>query len=370
MSDLHTIANASELRQALQTGSLDRVEISPVDLPPLEVGTVRMNSVKMTGTKLVGLAIQHLHATRVQARGILLRATRFEGAELHNWDVSASHAQEIQWPCVRMHDCRFTETPLTNANLSRSMIVGGEFAQSDLNHANLSESLLLHTNFSDSRQGGAVLDNANLSDAVLCQVNLRGANLLRASFAGAVLIGVDLRDANLVGVSFRNAVLVDCKTERAEITGQTIQDMAQAGHTLADVFERLRHLPAEHNAMIAAAMLMRGGATQATQNTQQSASLAPADPLARILSLNFANLLRELQGRGGPAELGLLRVDGDHVYARSSTGDEVRLTTAANAAPRQAPQMRVPDVAPAAPARAAPVRPPAPSGGAGGLEID
>jgi len=226
-----------------------------------------------------------------------------------------------------------------------------------------------------------VLDNANLAGAVLCHVDLRGANLLRANFSGAVLIDVDLRDANLVGVSFRDAVMVDVKTERAEIAGATIAEIQGAGSTLVDVFQRLRHLPAEHSALLAAMVLMRASTPKAAEPT--SGAMPQGDPLATLLRQSFAGMVRELQGRGGPPELGRLRVDGEHVYATSTTGDEVRLTSADRAAPRQAPQMRVPDP-PREPAAPAPTQPAAsnpapaasafgsqtPSGRFSGLEID
>jgi hypothetical protein len=229
--------------------------------------------------------------------------------------------------------------------------------------------MVLHTRFSDSRQGGAVLDNADLSGAVLCQVDLRGANLFRASFAHAVLIGVDLREANLVGVRFQDAVLIDCQTDRADLGGGSAEELARASGSLADVFERLQHLSSEHLAMMTAALLLRsGGAAQAP-----AATVPPPgeDPLAALLRLPFAGLVRDLQGRGGPTELGQLRTDGDHVYARGITGEEVRLTAAQRDPPRQAPLLRVPDPVPTSRPAAASTPTPSPSPGRhGGLEID
>ncbi len=375
MSDLHTLTNAQDLRAALQSGHLERLEIAALDLAPAEFGSVEMNHVRMVGTKLVGLRIGQLLARRVHGRGVLLRATRFERAELHNWDISASQAQEIQWPSSRLHDCRFAETPLTNANLSRALLVGCEFAMSDLNHANLSESLILNGGFTDTRQGGAVLDNTNLSGAVLCNVNLRGANLFRANFSHAVLIGVDLREANLTSVRFADAVLVDCKLERADLSGGTGQEIAMAGNSLADVFERLKHLPAEHTAMIAAALLLRGGTSQTSREVASAtATGAQLDPLTTLLRLSFAAMVRELQGRGGPAELSQFRVDGEHVYVRGVEGGEIRVTAAARDAPRQSPNMRIPDPGASAAPRpaAAPAAAPAvpATGRFSGLEID
>jgi hypothetical protein len=96
--------------------------------------------------------------------------------------------------------------------------------------------------------------------------------------------------------------------------------------------------------------------------------------LAALLRLPIAGLIRELQGRGGPQELGQLRVDGEHVYARSVSGEEVRLTAADRNPPRQPAPMRVPDPpAAAAPPRPQTAPPPAapPQGGRyTGLEID
>ncbi|MBM4342862.1 MAG: pentapeptide repeat-containing protein [Deltaproteobacteria bacterium] len=375
MSDLHTISNASELRSALQGGTLERCEIGPVDLPPVDAPAVRLNHVRMTGTKLVGVHAAGWHANRWQARGVLLRGTRFDRAELHNCEIANGQGQELHWPAARLFDSRFVETPLTNANLGRALVVGCDFAQSDLNHATLGEAMLLNTGFADARQGGAVLDNVNLSGAVLCNVNLRGANLFRANFANAVLIHVDLRESNLTGVSFRNAVIIDCKTDRAEMAGSTHQEYQAAGSSLADIWDRLRHLPADVLALMTAALLARAQ-SGGPASVASSAPTGGVDPLAALLRLNFAALIRELQGRGGPAELGQLRVDGEHVYARSQTGEEVRMTGAAANAPRQPAPMRTPDPPPpqnAGVARAAPAAP-APSGsGSGrfsGLEID
>jgi uncharacterized protein YjbI with pentapeptide repeats len=349
MSDPHTVTNATELRQALLGGTLDRAEVPAIDLPPTDIAKARLSHVRLVGTKLVGLHIGELHASRVDARGVLLRATRFERGELHNWSVSNSQAQEVQWAQAKLFDCHFAETPLTNANFGRAMIIGCEFAQSDLNHANLQESLILHSRFTDARQGGAVLDNARLSGAVLCHVNMRGANLLRADFSHAVLVGVDLREANLVGANFKDAVLIDVKIERADMQGQTVQEVAQAGTSVADVYERLRHLPAEQLAMVAATVLVRGSPVQAQATPGMALAREAGDPLQNLLRLSFAQMIRELQGRGGPQELGQLRVDGEHVYARSVGGDEVRITGAGRDAPRQAPQMRMADPSPRAP---------------------
>jgi hypothetical protein len=80
------------------------------------------------------------------------------------------------------------------------------------------------------------------------------------------------------------------------------------------------------------------------------------NPLNHLLAQPFAGLVRSLQGKGGPAELAQLRVDGDHVYARGVSGEEVRLTAAERAAPRVVPVMRDPLPAPRA---AEPPRPPA-----------
>jgi uncharacterized protein YjbI with pentapeptide repeats len=350
----------------------------------MEAPLVRINHVRMTGTKLIGLHCTGWIANRWQGRGVLLRGTRLEKAELHHCDITNSQGQELHWPASKLFDSRFVETPLTNANFGRSVMVGCEFAQSDLNHANLTESLLLGCRFTDARQGGAVLDNINLSGAVLCNVDLRGANLFRASFANAVLVGVDLRESNLTGVSFRNAVIVDVKTDRADLAGSTHQEFHAAGTSMMEAFERLRHLSPDVTAMIAAALLLRSpGATTAPTAGSSAGASSAADPLASLMRLNFAAMIRELQGRGGPQELGQLRVDGDHVYARSVTGEEVRLTSAQAAPARVAPQMRAPEPgaspssgnSPSAPSRpAAPAAAPAPTSSAGGrfsgLEID
>ncbi len=376
MSDLTTISNASDLRAALQSGLLERCEVGPADLPPIDVPLVRLNHVRMVGTKMVGVRAAGWIANRWSTRGVLLRGARLERAELAHCEIANGQGQELHLPSARIFDTRFLETPLTNANFGRSVLVGCDFAQSDLNHATMVEAMLLNCRFTDARQGGAVLDNINLAGAVLCNVELRGANLFRANFSNAVLINVDLREANLTGVSFRNAVIIDVKTERAELQGTTAQEFQVAGASLNEIWERLRHLPGDVLAMMAAALLHRAPSSTGVTSAAATAAPTQGDPVATLLRLSFAAMVRELQGRGGPQELGQLRVDGEHVYARAISGEEVRLTSADRNAPRQPAPMRVPDPQAAqqraAGPAAAPVAPPV-AGGSGrfsGLEID
>ncbi len=358
MSDLHTIANAADLRQALQSGRLERVAIDSLDLPPLHVSAVTMAHVRMVGPRLIGLQIDDLQASNVQARGVLLRAVRWPHAQLMRWQVSASQAQEMQLPGARLEACTFVDTPVTNSNFRGAQWLGCTFQQADLNHVTLGDAFILDSRFEDARQGGAVLDNADLQNAVLCHVDLRGANLLRANFQGAILVDVDLRDANLREARFADVLLVNCRLERTEFTalGQN-----QASH--AQLLERLGRLPPEQVLAIAAALLVRpAGAIPERTDTPHG------DGVGNLLKLTFPALVRELQGRGGPAELARLRVDGEHVWATAHTGDEVRLTSGAQVQ-RVAPQMAVPlPVSPQIPQAPTPVAPP--KSRPSGLEID
>ena len=366
MSDLHTVANAADLRLALQAGVLRRATVESLDLPPLHVAAVRLDHLKLLGPRLTGLAIDALEALHVQARGAVLRAVRWPDARLAHWHVSASQAQEMQLPGARLEQCQFVDTPLTNSNLRRAQLLGCTFQQADLNHVVLAAALLLRCHFEDARQGGAVLDNADLRDAVLCHVDLRGANLLRANFSGAILVDVDLRDANLKEAQFAEALVVNSRLDRTEFAHLMA---SPASHE--EVWQRLERLPGEQVRAIAAGLLMapaqrEGAAPEAPAGSQG------ADSLAALLQLSFPALLRELQGRGGPPELARLRVDGDQVWATTHSGDEVRLTSGP-AQLRMAPQMAVPLPGTAAPQPKAP--PPAPAAspakaGPAGLEID
>lgn len=378
------IDNARDLKQALQSGRVDRVQVGPCQLTPSDYANVHLNHVRMLGTKLTGVEVTHLVADRWHARGVEMMGTRFEGGRFKGCDISNSLAQALQWPRAVMRACRFTETPLTNANFARAVLLDCHFSTCDLNHTNLTEALLIGCSFSDPRQGGAVLDNANLSGAVLTNVNLRSANLLRASFDGAVLVNVDLSDCNLTGASFRNAVLIGVKADRAEMTRDLAAKIHGGGGGLDDIATALSgHDPALLSMMLAAALtgLAKGGAPSAAMVPAAAAGVG-ADPVAGLLKLDFPTLVRELQGKSGPAELGRLRVDGSHVYARGVDGNEVRLTSAERSQPVQAAPMAVPDPEPrrdAPPPRANPA--PAPSASAipapmgdpfadGGLEID
>ncbi|MBP47481.1 MAG: hypothetical protein CMH53_06045, partial [Myxococcales bacterium] len=125
MSDLHQIANARDFIEQLKSGQMQRVEVGACDLGQHggeEFGPARWGHVRMTGTKLVGLTIRQLQADRWMARGVLLNGTRFTKAELRGVNISNSQAMAVQWPHAVIQRCRFVETPLTNANLSRALI--------------------------------------------------------------------------------------------------------------------------------------------------------------------------------------------------------------------------------------------------------
>ncbi|MBP46482.1 MAG: hypothetical protein CMH53_00920 [Myxococcales bacterium] len=231
--------------------------------------------------------------------------------------------------------------------------------------------MLLNCTFSDTRQGGAVVDNANLSGAVLCGVNLSGAGLFRANFDGAVLVNVDLRGANLVDASFKDTVMLNCRTDTADMSPATQAQIQQARSDVNAIMDSLvRHHEPKQLAAVTAGLLSSGAPTTATSPA------APTDPVADLVKLDFSTLVRELQGRGGPAELGQLRVEGQHVFARGVDGQEVRLTSQERSEPVRPPVMRAqppeaPKPTPAATAApVAPMAPPASFTGDPGLEID
>lgn len=360
MSDLESIQNTLDLLSALRKRRLWRVEVGPCefgDHAGEEFPNVEFGHVRMLGTKLVGTQLPKLVADRWQGRGLLLRGSRFEGARLRNCEISASQAQAVQWPRAVLEGCRIVETPMTNSNLARSVISGCQFLNSDLNHCNLTEAFIIGSQFSDQRQGGAILDNANLAGAVLCNVDLRGANLLRANFEGAVLVHVDLRDANLVDVRFDGAVLIDVKLDRADMSESTARAVKAAAGGIDDIARVLSHHhdPAQLALITAAAIV-----TVKVDAPRAAAATTAGGEIETLLRSDFSTLLRELQGRGGPAELGRLRVEGNHVYARGVDGQEVRLTDAERAEPVRPPQMRTPEPLAAprpGPDRAAPTRP-------------
>ena len=203
----------------------------------------------------------------------------------------------------------------------------------------------------------------------------------------AVLVHVDLRDANLVDIKLDGAVCIGVQVDRADGSDATLQALRD-GHADLDVIAKAleRHHDPRQLSVIAAAGLLAAASVTPEPTAATGASAGGDGGIDALLRLDFPTLLRELQGRGGPAELGRLRLDGQHVYARGVDGEEVRLTEASRNEPIRPPVMRTPE--PAAPARgaAAPVSPASPAatrpaaprparglgepGGGEGLEID
>ncbi|HEX5079233.1 MAG TPA: pentapeptide repeat-containing protein [Geminicoccaceae bacterium] len=115
-------------------------------------------------------------------------------------------------PNLRGRDLRY-------ADLSRSILMRGDFRDAnlqgaDLWDANLQGADLWLANLSDASLGGA-----NLRDAYLFVAGLHGANLAGVDLRGAMLNSADLRGAGFYGADLRGTELARAKLQGADFAG-------------------------------------------------------------------------------------------------------------------------------------------------------
>jgi hypothetical protein len=108
---------------------------------------------------------------------------------------------------------------LSDSDLPRVKLMGGNVAGANMQRANLEASWLAFANFRATQ-----LTAANLASADLANADLREADLTVANLAGANLRSADLRNANL-----RNANLSQAQLTEADLTGAQIPDTYTEG---------------------------------------------------------------------------------------------------------------------------------------------
>ncbi len=116
----------------------------------------------------------------------------------------------------------FGEQDLSNLNLQKVNLSGGNFHAAKLHQTNLQGANLSHTDFGRSSLNGAIFKDANLvkayfSYADLEGADLRGADLSYAYFHYANLRGANLSGANLTGAKIDEEQIAQAKTNWATV---------------------------------------------------------------------------------------------------------------------------------------------------------
>ncbi|MGH6900086.1 MAG: pentapeptide repeat-containing protein [Geminicoccaceae bacterium] len=168
-----------------------------------------------------------------------------------SWPTRAQidqHGEDLAWqnfgapPILSGRDLRY-------ADLTRSILVRGNFDEANLQGAslwgaNLQGAFLLNANLQSARlndanlQGallagaklqGADLSAANLQGATLWNVNLQGADFAVANLQGVSLWGGNLQGARLIGADLQGAALANANLQGAVLWGANLQGAERGG---------------------------------------------------------------------------------------------------------------------------------------------
>jgi serine/threonine-protein kinase len=123
----------------------------------------------------------------------------------------------------------FGEQNLSNLNLQKANLSGGNFHQANLTKINFQGANLSNTDFGRSSLSGALLRDANLVRAYLSYADLEGADLRGADLSFAYLHYANLRGANLCGTNLTGAKIDEEQIAQAKTNWATVLPNGKRG---------------------------------------------------------------------------------------------------------------------------------------------
>ncbi|MDJ0620444.1 MAG: pentapeptide repeat-containing protein [Calothrix sp. MO_192.B10] len=194
----------------VHSGNTDGVDLNRAQLvtsnPPAPALNLQLNKVDVWG-------INFKYANLSQAS---FKGSRFRGAGKDGrWDTYDDWITDLSGAQMQQAD-------LTNANLSRVLMVRTNLSRATLNQAHLFNARMVDANLSSSQLvgadlHGAVLENASLTGADLSDAKLNEADLYGARLGRAIAISAQLSHANLTNTDWQAADLSGANLLRANL---------------------------------------------------------------------------------------------------------------------------------------------------------
>jgi uncharacterized protein YjbI with pentapeptide repeats/uncharacterized RDD family membrane protein YckC len=159
------------------------------------------------------------------------KSSRFRGAgEDGRWDTYDDSIADLSGAQIK-------QANLTDANLSRVLMIGTDLRRATLNRANLSNARLVGAKLGSAQLvgadlRGAVLENASLTGADLGEAKLNEANLYAASLSRVIAIGTQLSFANLTKTNWQGSDLSGAYLDRANLTNANLSATRLTGAIL------------------------------------------------------------------------------------------------------------------------------------------
>jgi uncharacterized protein YjbI with pentapeptide repeats len=173
----------------------------------------------LEGAYLPGVDWAGMDATRLQARGAVLRSANLSESSLQDGDLAGADLER-----ANLHGCCLTKVDAEAACFAfadLSFIRAGDacFRRANFRHARLEGGLYSRANFSGADLRDACLALAKLNRAQFSRALIDGADFTGADLSAAQLNGLSLKSANFAGALFEDTCFRECNLEGMELPG-------------------------------------------------------------------------------------------------------------------------------------------------------
>lgn len=135
--------------------------------------------------------------TKAMLVGVNLAEVNLVRAMLRDANLAGANLAGANLTRVGLSRANLAGANLSGANLTHAKLVGATLPDADLRNTDLTAAILLEASLTLAKLAGADLTDANLTDAKLSRADLTDANLIRANLSGAKLAWATLKGANL-----------------------------------------------------------------------------------------------------------------------------------------------------------------------------
>jgi uncharacterized protein YjbI with pentapeptide repeats/uncharacterized RDD family membrane protein YckC len=223
---LHINQRAINKILAVNSSRIDSLDLSRTQLAQSGSGNTSFFNLVLDNVDLSGINFKFANLNSAS-----FKSTRFRGVgEDGRWDTYDDSVADLSGAQIK-------QANLTDANLSRVLMIGTDLRRATLNRANLSNARLVGAKLGSAQLvgadlRGAVLENASLTGADLGEAKLNEANLYAASLSRVIAIGTQLSFANLTKTNWQGADLSGAYLDRANLSDANLSATRLTGAIL------------------------------------------------------------------------------------------------------------------------------------------
>jgi len=223
---LHINQRAINKILTVNSSRIDSLDLSRTQLGQSGTGNSSNFNLVLNNVDLSGINFKFANLNSAS-----FKSSRFRGVgEDGRWDTYDDSIADLSGAQIK-------QANLTDANLSRVLMIGTDLRRATLNRANLSNARLVGAKLGSAQLvgadlRGAVLENASLTGADLGEAKLNEANLYAASLSRVIAIGTQLSFANLTKTNWQGSDLSGAYLDRANLSDANLSATRLTGAIL------------------------------------------------------------------------------------------------------------------------------------------